>query len=71
MVGEQIDVLGPLSQRRQMDGKDLQAVQQIFTELALGYGFREGAIGRSDHPHVGFEVLIASYPHERVGLEDP
>ena len=33
--GQRNDVLGPLAQRREIDGHDAQAIQQVLTELAV------------------------------------
>jgi hypothetical protein len=46
------NVLAALSQRRQLDRKDIQAKVEVTAELALSYHPRQIAVGRSDEPHI-------------------
>ena len=42
---------------RQMERKDLQAVEEIFPQLAFGDGFLGDAVGGGDHAYVGLDKL--------------
>ena len=52
VLREQRDVLAPLAQRRERDGKDIQPVVEIVAESTLPDFFRQIAIGGRDHAHV-------------------
>lgn len=40
-----------------MERKDLQAVEEIFPQLAFGDGFLGDAVGGGDHAYVGLDEL--------------
>ena len=52
MVGEQLNVLRPVAQRRQPHRKDVEAIQKVFAQLAAGHGLLRNTIGRSDYAYV-------------------
>src|SRR5215472_11378257 len=58
MLGQQRNIVAPLSQRRQMHLNDVQAIEQIFAELTFAHQFREVPIGCTDDAHVTFTVLL-------------
>ena len=57
--GEQTYVLSALTERRDVDAHDIEAVEQILAERALGDFFFEVFIGGGEHSHVSFQRLIA------------
>ena len=52
MVREEWDVLAPRAQRRELDGYDVEAMEQIFPKLAPRHGRREVDVGRRNHADV-------------------
>jgi len=46
-------------QRRNLDTDDVQAIEEILAEAALGDGLGELAVGGGDHPHVDLEGVVA------------
>src|SRR5262249_28988153 len=54
------NVLFALAQRRQPDGEDVQAIEEILTELARRHGLLRHAVGRRDHPHVDLDLVLAA-----------
>jgi hypothetical protein len=66
--------IGPtVSQWGHLQGKDIQAVEQVGAEASGLYGFVEVTVGRRDHPHVnayrpaaadGFELLLLQNAEE-------
>ena len=59
MAREPGDVFPPLTQRRQLDGDDAQAVVQVLSELAPGDLFRQARVGRGEHADVDRDPLPA------------
>src|SRR6185436_5967409 len=49
---EDRDVLDPLAQWWNLDGEDIEAVEEILAEGPVGDGFPEVAVGGGDHAHV-------------------
>src|SRR5205807_1315385 len=52
LVGEREDVFGPLSQGRELDVEDVQAVVEIAAELAATHEILERTVGGRDDAHV-------------------
>ena len=60
-AGDLVDVAATLAQGRQLQGDDVQAVIQVFTELAgLGQVFQV-AVGRGDQAHIDLLRLHRTY----------
>ena len=53
MVGQKDDIAAPVLKRRQMDGKDAEAVKEVRAEAAVGDAVLEAAVGRGNHAGVG------------------
>ncbi len=60
---EEAHVPRPLPQRRQVDGDDVDAVEELLPELALRDGVGQVAVGRRDDPHV--------HVHQRGAAHSP
>ena len=69
MLRKQRNVGQALAQRRQLDGEDVQAVQQVFAQLAAGHGLVGAAVGGGDHAHIGLQRLGGAHAHEAAGLQ--
>jgi len=52
VVRQQRHVLGPVPQRRQIDGDDVEPVEQVLAELALGDPVLQICVGCGDDPNV-------------------
>ena len=48
------------AQRRHFDRKHVQAIKQVFAELALGDQFFQAPVGGGNYPHVGLDRLVAT-----------
>ena len=53
-LGKQRDVADALTQGRQRNVEDLEAIEQIFAERAAGHRLAQVAIARRDDAHVRF-----------------
>src|SRR3546814_3045142 len=70
MAGERGDIAAPVAQRRQHHRDDVEAVEKILAEAAIGDEIAHVAVGRGDDPHVGPERLTAAHGRIFAGLED-
>src|ERR1039457_3969749 len=52
-----------------MNGKDVEAAEQVLAQLAARHGPQRVAVGRGDEPHVGLQHLRRADAHERAALE--
>ena len=77
MFRQQWDVLKPLAERCQFDGKHAQAVEQILTESSFGCFFTQVAVGGRDDSDVqsprllftnAFQFTFLQYP-QQFGLQ--
>ena len=68
---QQRDILVSLAKRWHADGKNIQAVEQITTELALGHALAQVAIGGSNQPDVDPYGSRAAQALEFLVLQDP
>ena len=60
VLGEQRDVLDALAERRQPDRDDVDPVEQVFPERALGDHLRQVPVGGGDHADVRLDLLGAA-----------
>ena len=58
------DVLAPLAQRRQRHGDDIEAIEKILAETAVGHSRLEIGIGRGDETGAADQRLGAA--HRRI-----
>ena len=70
MRSQQRNVFFALAQRRQVDGDDVQAVIQVFAELALAHGLPQIDVGGGDDAHIHLHLLHAAQVHELAVLQD-
>ena len=54
------NIFPTFAQRRQMNADDVQAVEQILTELAFLHPLFEILVSGSDNPHIHFHRCIAA-----------
>ena len=71
VLDEQRNVVGALAQRRQPDGNDVQAVEEILAERAVLRHPREVGVGGRDHAHVDARGERLAEPLELALLQDP
>src|SRR4051812_3586271 len=60
-MSKRFNVLRPVTKRRQVDGKYIQAKIQVRAKAARLYFFFQVAVGCSDQPHIDLYDLLASY----------
>ena len=70
MVDEKGDVLLPFAKGRDLDGDDVQPVEQVFPETPLLHRGSQVPVRRRDHAHVGLEIAAAADLLELVVLQD-
>jgi len=68
---QQGDVGPALAQRRQVNGEDVEAIEQVVSKPAQRDLFLERLIRRRDHPHVDFDRLCPADAEKRAILEHP
>ena len=69
LLGQQLDVVAPLAQRRQLDREDVQAVVQVLAQLARRDRLLDAAAGGGDDAHVDLDRLGPADPGDRGRLE--
>ena len=57
VAGQFEDVVLPLPQRRQLDGNDVEAMEQVFTEPAVVHQRLQIEVGRREDANVHFHRL--------------
>ncbi|MNQ64710.1 hypothetical protein D3C85_791430 [compost metagenome] len=66
---QQRDIFATLTQRRQMNGEDIEAVEQVLAK-APGFNFTtQVQVGRGDHPHVHLDRCRAADPLDLALLQ--
>jgi hypothetical protein len=58
------DILGPVAQGGQSDGKNIESIEQIDTKRLFRDQLRKILIGGGDHPDVGAHRAGAAHPFE-------
>ena len=71
MPGQLGNVLAPLAERRNDDGKYGQAIPEVLAELARGNHGRQVAVGGGHDPHVDADRPLAADAVEPAVLQDP
>ena len=69
VLGDQRDVVGALAQRRQVDREYVEAIEQVFAQLAGADRLHRVAVGRGQDADIGLLHLGRPDPHEGAGLE--
>src|SRR5438105_11514863 len=63
MLGEQLGIALAVAERRQIDRKHGEPVEQIFAKLAVLDGVMRIAVGRSDDAYIGANLGVAANAH--------
>ena len=71
MPQEQADVLAALAQRRQVNGKHVQAIEQVVAEAARTHTLLQVDVRRGHNARVHLNQCLTAHPAERKVLEDP
>ena len=66
---EEHDITAPLAQRRQLDGHDLEPIEEILPEPTGLHLILEIPVGRRNHPDIDADVGQATHPLEGLLLE--
>ena len=69
VLGQRLDVLGPLAQRRQVDLEDVEAEEQVVAEAALGDAARQVLVRRGQDADVERLRLVAADRQHLVVLQ--
>src|SRR6202011_2423202 len=70
MMHEQRHVVLAITQRWQLNGDDMETVEQILAKLPLLHHLAKVDVGRGDDPHVNLDGLHAAETHEVAFLDD-
>src|SRR5579863_2786986 len=70
MTNQEGDIFAAFAQGRQPYGKNVDAVEQVVTELALADAAREIPVGGCDHTYVDLQGARAAQPLELLILQD-
>lgn len=70
MQHEGRDVFAAAAQRGQLDGDDVEAVEQVLAEFALAHGLAEIDVGGGDDADVDLDFLDAAEVHEAAILQN-
>src|SRR5678815_1593739 len=68
-LDQQRQVFLPLAERRQLDGEDVQPVEEIFAQLAALHGLNRHHVGRGEHTDVNGLLVAAAKAAERPLLQ--
>src|SRR6266446_8343791 len=70
MFSQERDVISPLSQRGDLDGKHIEPVVKVFTKAARRRFLLQVPIGRSDDPHIREPRPVLAHPLVTLLLQD-
>jgi hypothetical protein len=70
MTRQRSDILASLPQRRNQQGKDVQAIEQVLTKVTPGHGVGHVAIGSGDDADIEDHRLLAADPLDFALLQD-
>ena len=59
-----------LTQGRNVQGYDIQVVEQIVTKPSFGDLLLKVTLGRCDDTQIHLDILVAAKTHEGIGLQD-
>ncbi len=69
-VGEGTDVVGAVAEGGELDDDDVEAVEEVLAEGAVGDGGMEVAVGGGDEADIDLEGLRAADAHDFAVFED-
>ena len=61
IFNQQTNVFSPLAQRRNVDRKHIDAVEQIAAESAVRNGGRQISVGGSNYPYISADGAAAAH----------
>ncbi len=70
MMRQRQDVVGPFGERRDAQLDEIQAIEQVLAEPALGNGRAQIGVGRADDAHLHLARDAAAEPLELARLQD-
>ncbi len=70
MLDQRRNLLAPLAQRRQPQADDVEAVEEVLAEAALGDERLEVGVGRGDDAHVDLDRMRLAERVDLVVLEE-
>src|SRR5258708_33827778 len=71
MLHQHGNVGATLAQRRQLDGKNVEPVKQIFAKPPVSDVLLQIAVGGGDDPHIDVQGVNAAEPFKLAILKDP
>ena len=63
---QSVEVIGPIAQARHLDGEDIQAIEEVSTELAVLDGCLDVPVSGCDDSNIATDRLVVAHT-----LEDP
>ena len=69
VVDQHRQVLGSLTQRRQVDGHRVDAVEEVKPESPVLSLLPKVSIGRANQPHIHAPRLLCPHPHKAAVLQ--
>ncbi len=71
VLDQERDVLSPAPERRHLHRDDVQPVEEVLAEAALGDQIGQRLVRGGDHPHVDPDRLVPADPLHRLLLQRP
>jgi hypothetical protein len=71
VIGQQFHVVAAAAQRRHLDRKHGQTVQQVLAQLAALHGLQWATVGGRDDAHIGRKLGGCANPVELLSLQNP
>ena len=68
---QSVEVIGPIAQARHLDGEDIQAIEEVSTELAVLDGCLDVPVSGGDDPNVATDGLVVTHTLEDPLLQHP
>lgn len=69
VLGQRQDIAAALAQRRQLDGRHVQAVEQVLAEVSGDHRVSQVDVGRRHQPHVDGDRPARTEPHHLAFLQ--
>src|SRR5262245_54902562 len=67
--GQKRDILRMMTQRRDKDGNDIEAEEQVLAKLFAFNALFEIAVGSGENANIHFDGAVAAYPLEFAFLQ--
>src|SRR5205085_5923526 len=69
VVGDERNILDPLSERRQLDGEHVETIKQILSKFLFDHETLQVLIGGGHHTHVNLDIVLTADPLELALLQ--